>query len=212
MSSYTIKDTTLTAIGDAIRGKNGASDTYTPAQMATAIAAIETGITPKGYYNITENGTYNVTEYAYAVVDVLTTEGGSSDGTSSIVEYVRLTNGTTGAATTHAFDASEYIGTEDNQKFYIVAYTYSASYSEPVIWYYDGSALSEILDTSGNTKYSGYYLNSTTSSVASGVITIGANSSCCLSDSSTGENAIYLFYVKNGATGDLYDDVSEVRY
>ena len=32
-----------TNIANAIRGKNGSSDTYTPAEMADAILAIETG-------------------------------------------------------------------------------------------------------------------------------------------------------------------------
>lgn len=43
MSLYSIKDTTLTAIGDAIRAKNGSTDTYTSEQMAAAISAITTG-------------------------------------------------------------------------------------------------------------------------------------------------------------------------
>lgn len=34
-------------IADAIRGKNGSASTYTPAQMAAAIAAIQTGIEPE---------------------------------------------------------------------------------------------------------------------------------------------------------------------
>lgn len=43
MAMYSIEDTTLTAIANAIRGKNGSSSKYTPAQMATAIAAISGG-------------------------------------------------------------------------------------------------------------------------------------------------------------------------
>ena len=38
---YSIKKETLTSIANAIRSKNGSSDTYTPAQMVDAIAAIE---------------------------------------------------------------------------------------------------------------------------------------------------------------------------
>lgn len=43
MAKYVIDDSTLIAIGDAIREKNGTSETMTPAEMATAISAIETG-------------------------------------------------------------------------------------------------------------------------------------------------------------------------
>lgn len=43
MADYLIKDTTLTNIADAIRAKKSSTDTYTPAEMATAIASIETG-------------------------------------------------------------------------------------------------------------------------------------------------------------------------
>ena len=43
MAVYTIQDTTLTDIADAIREKTGTSDTYKPTEMADAIAAIEAG-------------------------------------------------------------------------------------------------------------------------------------------------------------------------
>jgi hypothetical protein len=43
MAKYTINDTTLTGIADAIRAKGGTSAALTPAQMAEAIAAIQTG-------------------------------------------------------------------------------------------------------------------------------------------------------------------------
>lgn len=79
MSKYAIEDSTLVAIGDAIRDKNGTTDTYTPAEMATAIGAIETGITPTGELEITENGTYDVTDYASAIVNVLS-GGNYEDG------------------------------------------------------------------------------------------------------------------------------------
>jgi hypothetical protein len=40
---YSIKEETLTSIANAIRSKNGSSDTYTPSEMADAIAAISGG-------------------------------------------------------------------------------------------------------------------------------------------------------------------------
>lgn len=61
MAEYFIDDATLTAIANAIRGKNGSSSKYTPAQMATAIAAISGGGggLPSGIAKIAE-GTYTV--------------------------------------------------------------------------------------------------------------------------------------------------------
>lgn len=43
MAEYLIQDATLTGIADAIREKTGSAESMTPAQMASAIAAIETG-------------------------------------------------------------------------------------------------------------------------------------------------------------------------
>ena len=46
MAKVLISDQYLTQIGEAIRSKNGSSDTYTPAEMAPAIAAISGGSAP----------------------------------------------------------------------------------------------------------------------------------------------------------------------
>lgn len=70
MSIVTIEDTNLTNIANAIRSKNGTSDTYKPSEMASAIEDIQTGIEPTGTLDITENGTYDVTDYASANVNV----------------------------------------------------------------------------------------------------------------------------------------------
>lgn len=43
MSIVTIDDSYLTAIGNAIRAKNGTTTTYKPSEMAAAISALETG-------------------------------------------------------------------------------------------------------------------------------------------------------------------------
>ena len=43
MAKYSIEDTTLTGIGDAIRAKEGSSGTIPVTQIASRISAIETG-------------------------------------------------------------------------------------------------------------------------------------------------------------------------
>lgn len=71
MSKVTVTESYLEGIGDAIRGKLGTSQGYTPAQMAAAINSIPTGgITPTGTISITQNGTADVTQYASAAVNV----------------------------------------------------------------------------------------------------------------------------------------------
>lgn len=44
MAKVLVSESNLTNIANAIRAKNGSSDTYTPAQMATAIQGIQTGM------------------------------------------------------------------------------------------------------------------------------------------------------------------------
>lgn len=56
MSLAVITESHLTDIADAIREKNGSTDTYTPGQMAAAIAAIPSG---EQRYTIDNNGALN---------------------------------------------------------------------------------------------------------------------------------------------------------
>ena len=95
MGKVLITESYLDDIANAIRGKNGSIDTYTPAQMAAAVAAIPTGITPTGTVNITQNGTTDVTQYASAAVNVPNSYGQSDEGKV-------VSNGALVAQTTHA--------------------------------------------------------------------------------------------------------------
>ena len=67
MPQVLVTDTYLTAIGDAIRYKNGSQEDYLPSEMAPAIRAI-TGIPegyllPSGTFEISSNGEYDIGQY-----------------------------------------------------------------------------------------------------------------------------------------------------
>lgn len=74
MAQKLYEESNIQAIADTIRDKNGTTNTYKVGDMAAAIAAIETGITPSGTLQISENGTHNVTDYASAIVNVPSSE------------------------------------------------------------------------------------------------------------------------------------------
>lgn len=80
MSKVLVTESSLAGIAEAIRAKSGSSDTYTPGQMAAAIEAIPTGVTPTGTVNITQNGTVNVTDYASAAVAVPNSYAAGDEG------------------------------------------------------------------------------------------------------------------------------------
>lgn len=88
MSRVTVTESYLQAIAGAIRGKNGSSDTYTPAQMAAAITAIPTGSSAPVLesLSVTENGTYTpgtgVDGFSSVTVNV-PSGGGIAAGTSA---------------------------------------------------------------------------------------------------------------------------------
>lgn len=71
MAKYTINDTTLVAIADAIRAKSGTTGGIDPANMATLIAAIESGggsdnVDLSGFPNISKvkTGSFTLTSNA----------------------------------------------------------------------------------------------------------------------------------------------------
>ena len=75
MANVLVQDTALTAIADAIREKNGSTDTYKPGEMAAAISEISVGSAAVvEELNITNNGTYTAPEgidgYSPVVVNV----------------------------------------------------------------------------------------------------------------------------------------------
>lgn len=75
MANVLVQDTSLTAIADAIREKNGSTDTYKPGEMAAAISEISVdSAAVVEELNITNNGTYTAPEgvdgYSPVVVNV----------------------------------------------------------------------------------------------------------------------------------------------
>lgn len=78
MAQVLISEQYLNNIADAIRGKNGSSEMYTPAQMAGAVNALYPE--PSGTLDITQNGTVDVKSKASANVNVPNTYSASDEG------------------------------------------------------------------------------------------------------------------------------------
>ena len=78
MSIVTIDDSNLTAIGNAIRAKNGTTTTYKPSEMAAAISAIESGdsgLLLSAYWNDALTGAISddtITKIPYAAFEFYT--------------------------------------------------------------------------------------------------------------------------------------------
>lgn len=78
MAKGLVEQTTMTAIADAIRAKNGSENTYTPAQMADAISAITTGggeaeYTATVWKYIPATSTFDVSGSASGTIDITLT-------------------------------------------------------------------------------------------------------------------------------------------
>lgn len=86
MSQVLVTETSLEEIADAIRSKNGSSDTYAPAEMAQAISGIHTAdevvLVQK---TVNSNGQYNPSDdsadgYSGVIVNVPNTYSASDEG------------------------------------------------------------------------------------------------------------------------------------
>ena len=86
MSKAIITESYLTDIADAIRGKTGGSDTYTPAQMAGAITAIPTGSTAELIYS----GTVTSSTTSTSSVLLATLALGTQAYTKYKIVYVQI--------------------------------------------------------------------------------------------------------------------------
>lgn len=80
MAEYLIQDTTLTAIGDAIREKEESSDPIPVSEIASRIVAIETGVTVQR-----KTGTFTTSGHSFAVdvgfrPDLVLLHAGEDDG------------------------------------------------------------------------------------------------------------------------------------
>lgn len=70
MAKKLYDESNIQAVANAIRTKNGSSNTYKVSQMPDAILNIQTGVTPTGTKKIETNGTHDVADYAWANVAV----------------------------------------------------------------------------------------------------------------------------------------------
>lgn len=107
MAIVTTDNQNYSDIADAIRSKLSTSETFKPAQMASAIMSIQTGggIIPSGTISISSNGTYDVTSFATASVDV---HAEHEDYIKKYTSANALTTFTDTSATTIVYGAFAY--------------------------------------------------------------------------------------------------------
>ena len=138
-----VLDSTLTDIADAIRGKNGSSDTYKPSEMSTAITAI-----PSGGGDIV-NGIISRFKATSGTVDA-----------NTFVEFVNtITPGTDTSlvATSNAYYNISAVLVDDNKVF--IAHR-SGNYLYGIICTISGSTITPGTDTQLSTATDSYQDNS----------------------------------------------------
>ena len=103
MSKVLITESYLSAIANAIRGRNGTQNTYTPAQMAAAVTAVPNAyaagdegkvvsngaLVAQSSSSVTQNGTVDTTLINSLTVNVSGGGGGIYNATSNY-EYTNL--------------------------------------------------------------------------------------------------------------------------
>lgn len=88
MANVLVQDTSLTAIANAIREKNGSTDTYKPAEMATAIQGIQAGGGKLKYLKI---------QFYNKYLQPFTNENLPKDGTMGSIVWGRTYSQSSGA-------------------------------------------------------------------------------------------------------------------
>lgn len=176
MSLYSIKDTTLTAIGDAIRAKNGSTDTYTSEQMAAAIEAI-----------VATGGGGGSVKY----VQLTNTDGSKTKQVFDASAYIG-----TGDDKEFIIIAWTSHGATSN----------GAVTCMPNIVYYDGAGAYSDLLSSSNSMNVSYYITPANCKLEAGVITLTRNNSTYFklnNSSSSDTNYLELIYVEStgGSSG-----------
>ena len=88
MAKVLVNESSLTGIADAIRGKNGSTDTYKPSEMAAAITAISGAAEPViEALSVTSNGTYTATDGldGYSPITVNVPQDGSPPDNAFVI-------------------------------------------------------------------------------------------------------------------------------
>jgi hypothetical protein len=185
----------IQAIAAAIRGKNGTQNTYKASQMAAAITAIPTGITPTGTISITANGTYDVTDKAQAVVNV-----GASP---SLITKAIAQNGTYNASDDQADGYASVtvavpVGSLNSKCFVVTLNTAPATGA----WYYFNAADAEIAAHINDPTFVAVIINTTDSTTLT-YRTIGGVATNHKLNSYGTQNSygVYMRTNSSGATG-----------
>lgn len=152
MASVVIDDTSLTAIANAIRAKNGATATYTPSAMATAILNL-----PSGGLEY-EEGTYTPTEDTARPTISFTNAHSKAPFYVGMADAVKSKNTDTDTNWSweyfefYQLDGARLYYTSSSERYGCVSYIYRASKTTQLT---DGETM--LLYNSNNTENSSIY-------------------------------------------------------